>query len=155
MTTPDAAGCDEPEVGGYPSCPPPPANPAEVARRKNLATLAWCAVAALVLAAMIAGNHAATTAQPVTSSSNSPASAADVQYLSALDRMGILYSAPASAITVGRMAAARYDQGWSTAQVVTQFRSSAVDAGGYYTRGQVQAMVTAAIAAYATRPVTN
>lgn len=155
MTTPSAADDDEPDLGGYPSCPPPPANPRKAARRKAVAALAWWAVAALVVAAVIIGNRTTTAAPQSASGSYSQASAADQQYLSELDRMGIQYSTPADAITVGRMAAARYDQGWATAQVVTQFRSSAVDAGGFYSRGQVQAIVKIAIDAYATRPATN
>lgn len=109
-----------------------------------------CAIA--VAAIWISGTSNHTTASaPQTSYAAQGYTTADQAYLTALDRAGIQYSTPAAAIEVGHLAATSYNQGWSEAQVITQMRQSAVNAGGYYTRGEVATMVTAAINAYTTR----
>lgn len=108
-----------------------------------------CVIA--VAAIWIGNSNHTTTAAPQTSYAAQGYTTADQTYLTALDRAGIQYSTPAAAIEVGHLAAISYNQGWSENQVITQMRQSAVNAGGYYTRGEVATMVTAAINAYTTR----
>lgn len=106
----------------------------------------WILAAVVALLAWVSIAHA-TAAGPDYARYNHQ----DATFLRALDAAQMTYSTPAAAIETGKLIGSQYDAGNSMATLKAQFHVSAVAAHSTYTTWQLDRMVEAGVASYATR----
>lgn len=88
---------------------------------------------------------------PATTSGYYSVTTQEALYLSALAAAGVPYNDPAATITVGRHIGQLYDQGYSSDQIAYALYGEFAKLGNPYTPAQVQSIVYAGIANFATR----